>query len=51
MEEKNESVVSVISKVCEEICNDYCKYGDKQYEADPDGTCGHYDDCPLNKLQ
>lgn len=51
--EQSKNVIFIISKVCEEICNDYCKYSDTKYDGkiDQDGTCGHYEDCPLNKLQ
>jgi hypothetical protein len=42
------SVMEIIEEVCEKMCNNYCKYS---AEADmDDGTCGHYEDCPLNKL-
>ncbi len=50
---ENKSATSVILEVCEEIFNNYCKYSDKacSNEINTDGTCGHYEDCPLNKLQ
>jgi hypothetical protein len=49
--EKQKSVKETIEEVCEQICNDYCKYSVTSDASDAsDGTCGHYDDCPLNKL-
>lgn len=50
---ENKSVTSIILEVCEDICSNYCKYSDSKYGngINPDGTCGHYEDCPLNKLR
>ena len=41
-----------ILEVCEEICNNYCKYSNNKCggHINSDGTCGHYEDCPLNRL-
>lgn len=50
MDEKK-TVTQVIESVCEEMCNDFCKYSMKGAEPTDDGTCGHFEDCPLNKLQ
>jgi hypothetical protein len=41
-------VQEIIDEVREEMCDDYCKYS-AETDTD-DGTCGHYDDCPLHKL-
>ena len=47
----NEPVIKIIEEVCEEMCNDFCKYSTSEATPTEDGTCGHFDDCPLNKLQ
>lgn len=44
---KEKNITQVIQEVCEEICDKFCKYRDEQNE---DCECGHYDDCPLNRL-
>lgn len=53
-EHQNEqkTMVQVIEEVCEQMCNDFCRfsYSAAGYVSD-DGSCGHFDDCPLNKLQ
>jgi hypothetical protein len=43
------SITKIIKEVQEEMCNDFCKYSDEN-EVNDDGTCGHFDDCPLNRL-
>ena len=51
MNKDEQKITDVIEEVCEEICNDYCRYSyHASGEIREDGTCGHYDDCPLNKL-
>lgn len=49
--DENKTVAQVIESVCEEMCNDFCKYSMKGAEPTDDGTCGHFEDCPLNRLQ
>jgi len=51
-EKDQKTMVQVIEEVCEQMCNDFCRfsYSAAGYVSD-DGSCGHFDDCPLNKLQ
>jgi hypothetical protein len=48
--EKQRSIQEIIDEVCEQICNNYCKYTEDAHQTE-DETCGHYEDCPLNKLR
>lgn len=46
-------VVSIIDRVCEDICNNYCKYTEQAYasldgEAEEPEACTH---CPLEMLR
>lgn len=42
------NITKIIDEVCEEICDNFCKYSDG---INDDCECGHFDDCPLNKLR
>jgi hypothetical protein len=44
----DKTVLNIIEEVCDEMCNNYCKYIglDDQDELDE-----HCNECPLNKLQ
>lgn len=55
MVERKDTVVGIIESVCDQICNDYCKYREQWNEEEHDGLelCDSEicDACPLNKLQ
>ena len=44
-------IVQVVEDVCEEICDKFCKFGQSNAKLCDDGTCGHFEDCPLNRLR
>jgi len=50
---EHKTVATIIREVCEEICDNYCKYSASKYDdgINSGDTCGHYEDCPLNRLQ
>lgn len=48
--EKNKTVIEVIREVCEDICDNYCKYagtGDEDFICDPISENGC---CPLDAI-
>ena len=51
MSDKQESVVNIIQKVIEEMCNKYCKFPEQYSEEDEEKLYDeHCKNCPLNKL-
>lgn len=50
----DDSVIKIIESVCEDICNDYCKYPEQWNPEEHDGAelddSGICDNCPLNRL-
>lgn len=56
MDENIKTICKIIEEVSEDICSNYCKYGDilkatdmtdKEYDA---FAAEHCDKCPLNRL-
>lgn len=50
-ESLQKSVMRIISQVCEDICDNYCKYRET---SDEDSLCDvirNGDPCPLDRLQ
>lgn len=46
-----DNIIKIIEWVCDEMCNKYCKYTDKSYEAlSQNEVYEKCEDCPLNKL-
>lgn len=48
--EKELSVVGIIESVCDDICNNYCKYTEQSF-TDQDELNEICENFPLNKLQ
>lgn len=47
-----ENIVSIIEKVCDEMCTHYCKYKEQSWEAlEKDEIFEKCDACPLHKLK
>lgn len=48
---QKKTVTGIIEEVCEEMCNNYCKYTDMAYDhLDQDEIFEKCEDCPLNRL-
>ena len=51
----DKTAIDLIECVCDEMCNDYCKWPDEWDPDEHDGVdlCDSYvcDNCPLNKLR
>lgn len=45
-----ENVVGIIEAVCDDICNNYCKYTEQAF-TDQDELNEICENCPLNRLQ
>lgn len=49
IETKEMTATRIIEDVREDMRNEYCRYGDAS-KQDDECDCGHFDDCPLNRL-
>lgn len=43
------NVINIITEVCEEMCDKYCKYREESWD-DEDKLAAVCESCPLNKL-